>query len=46
MMKHIRENVRDIEDEDEVYAYLIKILKKEVFDRKGRPESAGFQTFR
>lgn len=35
MMKHIRENVKDIEDEDEVYAYLIKILKKEVFDRKG-----------
>lgn len=28
MMKHIRENVRNIEDEDEVYAYLIKILKK------------------
>lgn len=35
MMKHIREHVRDLEDEDEIYAYLIRILRKEVFDQKG-----------
>ena len=35
MMKHIREHVHDLEDEDEIYAYLIKILRKEVFDHKG-----------
>ena len=35
MMKHIREHVGDIEDEDEIYDYLIKILRKEVFDHKG-----------
>lgn len=35
MMKHIREHVHDIEDEDEIYDYLIKILRKEVFDKKG-----------
>lgn len=35
MMKHIRDHVHDIEDEDEIYAYLIKILRKEVFDHKG-----------
>ncbi len=35
MMKHIREHVHDIEDEDEIYDYLIKILRKEVFDHKG-----------
>lgn len=35
MMKHIRDHVHDIEDEDEIYAYLIKILRKEVFDQKG-----------
>lgn len=35
MMKNIRENVRDLEDEDEIYAYLIKILRKEAFDGKG-----------
>ena len=35
MMRNIRENVRDLKDEDEIYAYLIKILRKETFDRKG-----------
>ncbi len=35
MMKNIRENVRNLEDEDEIYDYLIKILRKEAFDGKG-----------
>lgn len=35
MMRNIRENVHDLKDEDEIYAYLLKILRKETFDRKG-----------
>lgn len=35
MMKNIRENIHNLEDEDEIYAYLIKILRKEAFDGKG-----------
>ena len=35
MMKNIRENVHNLEDEDEIYQYLIKILRKEAFDGKG-----------
>ncbi len=35
MMRNIESNVSDWEDEDEVRAYLKKILNKEAFDRKG-----------
>ena len=35
MMENIRENVRDLKDYDEVYAYLGKILAGEAFDHKG-----------
>ena len=35
MMDNIRENVLDQEDEDEIEDYLTKIVRKEVFDRKG-----------
>ncbi|MGN0374450.1 MAG: citrate/2-methylcitrate synthase [Butyrivibrio sp.] len=35
MMEDIKSNVRDLKDEDEVRAYLRKILKKEAFDRSG-----------
>ena len=35
MMRNIRENVHDLKDEDEIYAYLLKILRKETFDHKG-----------
>ena len=35
MMHDIKEHVRDTEDEDEVRAYLKKILHKEAFDRRG-----------
>ncbi|HIS53169.1 MAG TPA: citrate/2-methylcitrate synthase [Candidatus Onthomonas avicola] len=35
MINHIRSVVSDETDEDEVRAYLIKILDKEVFDHKG-----------
>ena len=35
MMDDIRENVRDKSDDDEVRAYLTKIVRKEVFDRQG-----------
>ena len=35
MMKNIRENVKDIHDKDEIYAYLSRMLKGEVFDKKG-----------
>lgn len=35
MMEDIRNNVSDYEDEDELYAYLHKLLNKEAFDKKG-----------
>ena len=35
MFNNIKENVRDWEDEDEISAYLTKILHKEAFDRAG-----------
>ena len=35
MMQNIRENVRDQKDEDEVRAYLEKIVDKHAFDKKG-----------
>ncbi|MCM1189290.1 MAG: citrate/2-methylcitrate synthase [bacterium] len=35
MMRDLEKNVSDKEDEDEVRAYLNKILAKEAFDRKG-----------
>lgn len=35
MMDDIKRNVRDLKDEDEVRAYLQKILNKEAFDRSG-----------
>lgn len=35
MMDDIRENVHDYRDEDEIRAYLTKIVRKEAFDRKG-----------
>ena len=35
MMKDLKESVADTSDEDEVKAYLLKLLNKEAFDRKG-----------
>lgn len=35
MFRDIQENVKNWEDEDEVRAYLIKILSKEAFDKSG-----------
>lgn len=35
MMSDIRANVKDYNDENEIKAYLAKILKKEAFDRSG-----------
>lgn len=35
MMEDLKNNVRDLKDEDEVRAYLKKILNKEAFDRSG-----------
>lgn len=35
MMDDIKSHVRDYEDEDEIAAYLSKILNKEAFDKKG-----------
>jgi citrate synthase len=35
MMQNIKENVKDWSDEDEVKAYLTKILKKEAYDKQG-----------
>jgi citrate synthase len=35
MFDAIKENVKDWKDDDEVSAYLAKILRKETFDRKG-----------
>lgn len=36
MMQNIKDNVNDWTDEEEVKNYLIKILKKEVWDRSGK----------
>ncbi|MBQ1682345.1 MAG: citrate synthase, partial [Agathobacter sp.] len=35
MMEDIRANVKDWEDEDEIHAYLSKIMDKQAFDQKG-----------
>ncbi|MBR6770153.1 MAG: citrate synthase, partial [Lachnospiraceae bacterium] len=35
MMANIRKNIKDIEDEEEVKAYLTKLLNKEAFDKRG-----------
>lgn len=35
MMSNIRENIRDVHDEEEIEAYLAKILAGEAFDHKG-----------
>lgn len=35
MMTNIRENIKDVHDEEEIEAYLAKILAGEVFDHKG-----------
>lgn len=35
MMDDLRKNVKDLKDQDEVEAYLKKLLHKEAFDRKG-----------
>ena len=35
MFKNIEENVKDWKDEDEIRAYLAKILNKEAFDKSG-----------
>lgn len=35
MMENIKENVRNWDDENEVRDYLVKILRKEAYDRKG-----------
>ncbi len=35
MMEDLKQHVKDIKDEDEVWAYLEKLLHKEAFDRKG-----------
>ena len=35
MMDDLKKNVKDIKDEDEVRAYLKKLLKKEAFDKSG-----------
>ena len=35
MFDNMKENIRDITDEDEVIAYIKKILNKEVYDQKG-----------
>lgn len=35
MLDNIKQNVKDIKDEDEVEAYLKKILRKEAFDKAG-----------
>lgn len=41
MMNNIKENVKNWEDEDEVRSYLIKILKKEAFDKTGKVYGIG-----
>jgi len=35
MMDNIKDNIRDIHDEDEIRSYITKIVKKEAFDKKG-----------
>lgn len=35
MFKDMKKNIRDINDEDEIRAYLLKLLRKEAFDKAG-----------
>lgn len=35
MFEHLKENIRDWNDEDEISAYLTKLLRKEAFDKSG-----------
>lgn len=35
MMQDLRKSVKDVKDEDEVKAYLLKLLNREAFDKKG-----------
>ena len=35
MMHDLRKHVKDVKDEDEVKAYLLKLLNREAFDKKG-----------
>ena len=45
MMDDIRENVSDWEDEQEIYDYLIKILKKEAFNKSGKIYGMGHAVY-
>lgn len=35
MFEHLKENIKDWEDEEEISSYLLSILRKEAFDKKG-----------
>ncbi|MDR2398581.1 MAG: citrate synthase [Spirochaetaceae bacterium] len=45
MFTHIREQVSDMRDADAVYAYLERILNKEVFDRSGKLYGLGHAVY-
>lgn len=45
MMDDIRKNVKNWEDEDEIYNYLIKILKKEAFNKSGKIYGMGHAVY-
>lgn len=45
MMDNIRENVSNWEDEQEIYDYLIKILKKEAFNKSGKIYGMGHAVY-
>ncbi|MCK9562108.1 MAG: citrate synthase [Bacteroidales bacterium] len=45
MMDDIRENVYDWEDEQEIYEYLMKILKKEAFNKSGKIYGMGHAVY-
>ncbi|MFW6103439.1 MAG: citrate synthase [Bacteroidota bacterium] len=45
MMEHIKENVEDWEDEDEIANYLRKLVNKEVYDQSGKIYGIGHAVY-
>lgn len=45
MMDHLKENIRDWNDDEEISAYLLRMLKGEVFDRSGKIYGMGHAVY-
>jgi len=45
MMDHLKENIRDWNDDEEIAAYLLKMLRGEAFDRSGKIYGMGHAVY-